>query len=343
MKTIFLLFTALLSVGALNAQTDCTDLFISEYVEGWDNNKAIELYNPTSEPVTLDNQYCLIRWANGSTTSDQDSLYVLPLEGTIGPYKTWVIIQDTVPAGQDTMVWPGLRAKADWLAPYDYNGTTPGGNVVFWNGDDAISLQKKQTDTTWIDIDIFGEIGVRPLNSQGGTNPVGAWTDTKPYWRGQGTFLTSEKSLIRKHTIKHGVNRATMIHYGDSTTGGYPNSFNTFLEHDSLPVNTFDSLGSHWCDCPLYLGSHEIASSENSQTITLFPNPSEEKIIIEFTGYSSVTASTIELLSSDGRLMKRQPVNGVVNQIDISSFPDGVYFARILMSDRVLVRKFLKQ
>jgi hypothetical protein len=65
--------------------------------------------------------------------------------------------------------WENLAfAEADWLAPYDYYGTTPGENVVFWNGDDAISLQKKQTDTIWIDIDIFGEIGIRPLNSQGG-------------------------------------------------------------------------------------------------------------------------------------------------------------------------------
>jgi hypothetical protein len=249
MKKLFLFCTALLSAGALNAQTNCSDLFISEYVEGWYNNKALELYNPTNAPITLDNSYRLIRWSNGSSTSDQDPLYVLPLTGTIGSYTTWVIIQDTIPAGQDTMVWPALRAKADWLAPYDYGGTTPGGNVAFWNGDDALSLQKKQINGTWLDIDIFGEIGVRPLNHQGGTSPPGGWTDTAPYWRGDGAVLTTDKTIFRKHTVKYGIDRIAMYHYGDSITNGFPNSFNAFVEYDSMPANFFDSLGSHWCDC----------------------------------------------------------------------------------------------
>ncbi len=34
-------------------QTNCSDLFISEYVEGWFNNKALELYNPTSVMSTI--------------------------------------------------------------------------------------------------------------------------------------------------------------------------------------------------------------------------------------------------------------------------------------------------
>ena len=188
MKKIILFFTALLSAGSLFAQTDCSDIFISEYVEGWYNNKALELYNPTSAPIALENNYRMIRWSNGSTTSDQDPLYVLPLTDTIHPFQVMVIIQDTTKPGQDTMVWPALRKKATWLAPYDYGGTTPGGNFAFWNGDDAISLQKKQPNGTWKDIDIFGEIGVRPLDWQGGT--TGAWTDTKPYWRGTGAYLT---------------------------------------------------------------------------------------------------------------------------------------------------------
>jgi hypothetical protein len=247
MKNHILLFAMLLSAGTITAQTNCADLFMSEYVEGWYNNKALELYNPTSAPITLDNTNRLIRWSNGCNESDLDPLDVLPLTGTIGSFTTWVIIQDTIPAGQDTMVWPALRAKADWLAPYDYGGTTPGGNVAFWNGDDAISLQKLQINGTWKDIDIFGEIGVRPVAWQGGTS--GAWTDTAPYWRGDGAYLTKDQTLIRKHTVKFGIDTIAMNHYGDSITNGYPHSFNAFVEYDSMPVNFFDSLGGHWCDC----------------------------------------------------------------------------------------------
>ncbi len=174
------------------------------------------------------------------------------------------MIQDTIPEGQDTMVWPALRAKADWLAPYDYNGTTPGGNVFFWNGDDAISLQKLQPGGSWKDIDIFGEIGVRPVDFQGGT--TGAWTDTKPYWRGDGAYLTKDQTLIRKHTVAYGIDRIVMNHYGDSVTNGFPHSFNAFVEYDSMPANFFDSLGSHWCDCSNMLQPVIIGQPQN-QTV----------------------------------------------------------------------------
>jgi len=344
MKKLLLFCTALLSASALTAQTNCADLFISEYVEGWVNNKALELYNPTNASITLDNSYRLIRWANGSTTSDQDPLYVLPLTGTIGSFTTWVIIQDTIPAGQDTMVWPALRAKADWLAPYDWGGTTPGGNVVFWNGDDAISLQKKQTNGTWLDIDIFGEIGVRPFNWMGGTSPSGAWTDTAPYWQGTGAYLTKSKTLIRKHTVKHGIDRATMYHYGDSTTNGIPNSFYAFVEYDSMPVNFFDSLGGHWCNCDPSVGSKEIGVVDYFRIINLYPNPANEKINVEFYQYSPSVRVFLELFSTDGQLLTHQQINGMMTQIDISQLSKGMYFISIVDHDgfEVFRSKILK-
>jgi hypothetical protein len=341
MKKLVLSFIVLLSTGILIAQSDCSDIFISEYVEGWDNNKAIELYNPTGDSITLDNSYRLIRWANGSTTSDSDPLYTLPLTGTIGPYSTWVIIQDTIPPGQDTMVWPALQAKADWLAPYDYGGTTPGGNVLFWNGDDAVSLQK--LDTAWKDIDIFGEIGVRPLNWQGGTNPSGAWTDTKPYCAGTGVYLTKSKTLVRKHNVKFGIDRITMNHYGDSLTGGIPNSFYALKEYDSLYVNFFDSLGSHRCDCYLNVSSKEIASYNYSQTINIYPNPSNEKINVVFSHYSASAKAYLELFDAGGRFIKSQPVKRIITQIDISSLQNGVYLIKIAMPESLFVKKFIKQ
>ena len=45
MKQILLSICALLVMG-VNAQiTDCSELFISEYIEGSSQNKAIEVYN----------------------------------------------------------------------------------------------------------------------------------------------------------------------------------------------------------------------------------------------------------------------------------------------------------
>ena len=328
MKKFLLFFASLLSAGAIIAQTDCSDLFMSEYVEGWNNNKSLELYNPTGAPITLDNIYRLIRWSNGAINSDEDMQYVLPLVGTIDSYKVMVMIQDTVPDGQDTMVWPALRKKATWLAPFAYNTVPPtqGGNVVFWNGDDAISLQKKINDQ-WVDIDIFGEIGVKP--KAGGTGTLGAWTDTKPYWTGVGKYLTMNKTLVRKHTIKHGVDRQTMIHYGDSMTGNDPNSFYALLEYDSLPSNTFDSLGNHWCDCK---NAQSLGSMNKHINLVVNPNPVSGG---QFTVRSTLPFISIEVVSMIGRSVYSQ--NFARPQRDarvmLNNLPVGVYFVKVLYGD----------
>ncbi len=268
MKKLYIFIIVLVMAGIVSAQ-DCSDLFISEYVEGWYNNKALEIYNPTPNVITFTDNYRLIRWSNGSTIADQDIQFVLPLVGNIQPFQTVVLIQDTNFPGQDTMVWAGLRAKGTYLAPADYNAGTQGCRVVFWNGDDAISIQR-YINSDWVDIDIFGEIGVRPLNSQGGTsNPTGAWTDTPPYWRGEGAYLTRDHTLISKDSINHGIDKATMNTYGNTMTGGFPDSFNAFVEYDSMPANFFDSLGVHTCECK----SLSIEDRPNQELVQIYPNP----------------------------------------------------------------------
>ncbi len=329
---------ALLSAGALFAQTNCSDLFISEYVEGWYNNKALELYNPTNATITLDNNYQLIRWSNGSSTSNENPLYVLPLTGTIAPFHVLVMVQDTNKPGQDTMVNPNLRKKATWLAPYDYDGTTPGGNVVFWNGDDAVSLQKKQINGTWKDIDIFGEIGVRPLDWQGGT--TGAWTDTKPYWRGTGTYLTKDQTLIRKHTVKFGIDRIAMSHYGDETTGDFPNSFYAFAEYDSMPVNFFDSLGTHWCDCKNSSGLGKLIQNQN---VVILPNPVTNS---QFMVQATLPVLSVEVVSIVGQtvyfrdyMARQQEV-----QVLMDKLPEGIYLVRVRFTEgQPVIRKIIIQ
>ncbi len=340
MKKILLFAALMFPAGFLLAQTNCSDIFMSEHIEGWNNNKAVELYNPTSSPIVLDNVYRIVRFSNGSSTSDQDIQYVVYPKGTIDPYKTFVIIQDTIPAGQDTMVWPGLRKKANWLAPYAYGTTppTPGGNCVFWNGDDAVSLQKLQPNQTWKDIDIFGEIGVRPKNWQGTYSPSGAWTDTKPYILGTGKYLTKSKTLVRKHTVKYGIDRIAMSHYGDSLTGGIPNSFYALKEYDTLPANFFDSLGSHWCDCKTSQAVNEI---QNSERITIQPNP---VINGQFTVISTFEIASIEVISPAGQSVFSRKYSSRMTEISVtlSDVSAGVYFLKVINnSGQAVIRKII--
>ncbi len=88
MKKLVLAFS-LLSAFTLSAQTDCSELFISEYVEGWSNNKALEIYNPTANPINLSG-YFVARYSNGSTTATVSN--AVQLSGTVQPYDVYVAV-----------------------------------------------------------------------------------------------------------------------------------------------------------------------------------------------------------------------------------------------------------
>ncbi len=225
----FLLSQAVLFLSfGLLAQSG-SDLIISEYIEGWRNNKALELYNPTDAPIDLSN-YRITRYSNGSTPPIASDRWYVILSGTIMPHKTKVFVLDKRdPEGIDLEypVWDELQARADtFVCPvYEENF------ALYFNGDDAVALEK--LDDTMIDI--FGKIGERPVNADGGTsNPTGGWTDTDPYNDGQGVILSADHTLIRKPGIVNGVTTAV-------------DKFNIFAEWDSLWHDTYTYLG--WHDC----------------------------------------------------------------------------------------------
>lgn len=226
-KILFSQAIVFLSCGLL-AQGG-SDLIISEYVEGWSNNKALELYNPTDAPIDLSN-YRITRYSNGNTPPIATDQWFVILSGTLMPYKTKVFVIDQrnpEGSGQDAPVWDALQARADTFVCPEYEESY----ALYFNGDDAVVLEKLDDSM----VDIFGKIGERPVNASGGTsNPTGGWTDTDPYNDGQGVILSADHTLIRKPGIVNGVTTAV-------------DKFNILAEWDSLPANTFTYLG--WHDC----------------------------------------------------------------------------------------------
>ena len=124
-------------------QAQSCNLFISEYIEGTSNNKALEFYNPTNSTLDL-SDYVVYRYNNGSTTA-QDSL----------------VLAGHFLAAKDVYVAANPQANATILAVADTLHT-----ITFYNGDDVLALYQISTGKF---IDIIGVIGVDP-----GTNwPVG--------------------------------------------------------------------------------------------------------------------------------------------------------------------------
>jgi len=113
-----------------------TDLFISEYIEGSSNNKAIEIYNGTGQTVDL-SVYKVNLYANGSATATGN----IALTGTLAHGEVYVIYNSSA---VQTIKDVG-----------DISST-----VTYFNGDDALALLKND-----VVIDVFGVIGTDPGTS----------------------------------------------------------------------------------------------------------------------------------------------------------------------------------
>jgi predicted extracellular nuclease len=174
MKKILLSLSIVLAGIQINAQTaPCSQLFYSQYVEGSGNNKAIEIYNPTSNPINLSG-YRHVRYSNGGPAFDSAEFV-----GTIPAYGVWVLVNgQTVTVPNSPACDPALQALANQLDAL-YPAPT------YANGDDALVLKYNGAI-----IDIFGEVGL---------DPGAGWLDIN------GQNWTEDQTLIRKASVTKGV------------------------------------------------------------------------------------------------------------------------------------------
>ena len=112
----------------------CSDLFISEYIEGTSSNRGIEIYNPTGATINLSGYTVYMLTGSGAQNS-------FPLYGTLDSDSVMTIVNDAAA--------PALLSLADTALGYP--------SIVHYTGDDAIMLVNG-TDT----IDVFGTPGVDP-------------------------------------------------------------------------------------------------------------------------------------------------------------------------------------
>jgi len=124
------------------------DLFISEYIEGNSNNKAVEVYNGTGNRVNLAN-YSVKTYANGAATAT----YSIALSGFLANGEVYVVVNS--------------GSNAAILAQKDAES-----NITFYNGDDAVALLKGTTV-----IDVVGTIGTDPGTSWAVAGISGATLD----------------------------------------------------------------------------------------------------------------------------------------------------------------------
>jgi predicted extracellular nuclease len=141
MKKILLSISIFTTAIAGFSQAPCSDLFFSEYIEGSSQNKALEVYNPTPNPIDLSN-YHIYRYVNGGTTPG-DTLY---MTGMLASGSTYNIVDP------DTAVHAvALLSVADTLH-----------TVTFFNGNDPLYLFNGTTL-----IDVIGEANGSDIGAAG--------------------------------------------------------------------------------------------------------------------------------------------------------------------------------
>jgi len=85
------------------------------------------------------------------------------------------------------------------------------------------------------------------------------------------------------------------------------------------------------------VGINEIA---NEKAITVYPNPSSDKITVSF---SSNEKGELQILNLSGQLIFYKEINSMREEIDVSKLPAGVYLITATNATRKLENVFLKQ
>tara|TARA_B100000530_G_scaffold311987_1_gene239366 strand:+ start:577 stop:1536 length:960 start_codon:yes stop_codon:yes gene_type:complete len=312
MKHFFTFIFLLSSANYIQAQ--CTDLFFSEYVEGWSNNKALEIYNPTPNAIDLA-AYSISRYSNGLTSPSTTQL-----EGIILPCSTFVVgldKRDEDGVDYDAPMWDGLytytdsitgeevtiydenddlQSKIDLFVNPDYN---TGPTSLYFNGNDAVTLE------------ILGSIFPLDLIGKVGEDPGAAWTDN------DGNYWTKDHTLKRKASILMGVSEN-------------PSVFDPTLEWDSLPANTFINLGTHECDCNCTVNSNIVEYDAN---FSLYPNPTTQSTVKI---NNDVEISQITIYNALSQIMIEEKIDNLKEvEINLPS-KKGVYF--IVLKDSKTIK-----
>lgn len=210
----------------VNNTLGCTELYISEYLDGQSSNNAVEIYNPTNAAISLSN-YKLLLYHGASYTPT-----TIALTGTISAYSTHVVAQQ----GANSTILSHA------------NQTT---NNLNFNGAVTTVLSKGT-----LHIDKIGEIGVSSsgnwtLTPTGGTNnadirrmyniSVGdtSWSTCKAEWN---VFSEDSTHNLGQHYNICGVDPDLNINFANPYSVDSSNG-KSYFEFDvtaaSIGANTY--------------------------------------------------------------------------------------------------------
>ena len=97
-------------------------------------------------------------------------------------------------------------------------------------------------------------------------------------------------------------------------------------------------LNPPYLDCYDMTENNKEYLNNNTGNITVYPNPTNDKLTIEF-----LQKSTMEILNIQGQTILQQQLQQGKTAIDISGIAKGVYILRLCSNDKTVVTKIVKE
>lgn len=308
-KTVLMIVIVLAVAGLVFAgmppafsQPD-SDLFISEYIEGTGNNRAIELFNPTSQAIDLSN-YQLVFYEDGAEEVGES--YKTLLQGFIEPLSTFILVNGQTSGTESSPACdPELQALADQL-------DNPYPAPTFMDGNDAIALETRSGQL----VDLIGKIG---------ENPGLGWSDQ------EATDFKVNNDPTLAWTVDHTLIRKPTIHEGIKTNYGanafVPRFFNPAEEWDTLSVDDWSNLGHH------NMFSLGIIQAESPTALSIFPNPIYNNTL-QITAEKPITKVELSTILGQTVFSKEKGYPARQIRISVDDNKKGLYLLRVHFSDQ---------
>lgn len=357
MKRIILFVLAVVSAFQLSAQ--CSDLFISGYVEGYGSNRALEIYNPTENAIDLSG-YSVGRFSNGDLPPNLFESIQLPAE-MLAPKDVFIIVvdkRDSLGSGFETPVWNGYQL---WGPLIDQVTMEP---VLNMDGDTIYSVQYDDDGlhlygnvyNEWLDLqgkaDVFlcpvydinnsmyfnGDDAVALISGTVvendysnvidvvgviGEDPGITWQTPDSLW------ITRDKSLTRNFDIAGG-------------SGPVLSPLNDTIAYSDWDIsfkNDFSGLGAHDCVC----ASPNSVQGINEVAFKMFPNPlSTNELSIQ----ADEAIEQVEIYNILGELVyvSQSEIADQAVTLTIPDLVNGVYAVTISFADnKQSIQKLLIQ
>lgn len=222
---------------------NCSELFISEYIEGSSNNKYIEIYNPTNSVISLTCNYSIHVYSNGG-----NSYTKIDLTGSIDPYDIFVVSHTSA------------------ALAVEVNQTSTSLN---FNGNDAVALVNTETI-----VDLVGIIGeeVNFAMDKGLKRKNTVQNPTVNYNVSEWDLLgKDEVSNLGNHfgdcSFTCPFNEATTWN-GTSWSNGIPNSSKVAIINGNYDTSTYGSFEA----CSLVANAGNLLSIANTTFVEIENN-----------------------------------------------------------------------